>query len=114
MSDDPDILPDGLRRPADGLLKREYFTAERVKFYAELFAKHGGMPVMSDEDRDASLKVVMSGIAPGEDVWVFGYGSLMWNPAINVAASAKAQIAAFTANSASPSCSGAARRKSPA
>ncbi len=95
MSDDPDILPDGLKRPADGLLKREYFTADRVKFYAELFAKQGGMPIMSDEDREASLKIMQSGIEPGSDVFVFGYGSLMWNPAINVAASAKARIDGF-------------------
>ena len=95
MSNDPDILPDGLKRPEDGLLRREYFTPERVKFYAELFAKHGNMPILSEEEREASFKVVHSGIAPGEDVWVFGYGSLMWNPAINVADSRTARIEGF-------------------
>ena len=95
MSDDPDILPDGLKRPADGLLRREYFTPERVKFYAGLFEKLGGMPILSDEERAASLKIVQSGIPAGEDVWVFGYGSLMWNPAVNTAGSAKAKIAGY-------------------
>jgi cation transport protein ChaC len=95
LSDDPGILPDGLKRPADGLLRREYFTPERVKFYAELFEKFGGMPILPEEERAASLKIVQSGIAPGEDVWVFGYGSLMWNPAVNIVGSEKARIEGF-------------------
>jgi len=95
LSEDPDILPDGLRRPKDGLLRREYFTPERVKFYAGLFEKVGGMPILSEEERAASLKVVQSGVAPGEDVWVFGYGSLMWNPAINIVASETARVEGF-------------------
>jgi glutathione-specific gamma-glutamylcyclotransferase len=95
LSEDPDILPDGLRRPKDGLLRREHFTPERIKFYANLFEKIGGMPILSEEQRAASLRIVQSGIEPGEDVWVFGYGSLMWNPAIKVAASEKARIEGF-------------------
>lgn len=98
MSEQPDILPDGLKRPEDGLLKREYFTPERVKFYAELFGKVGGMPILSEEERAASLKIVQAGITPGEDVWVFGYGSLMWNPAINVIDSRKARLQGFQRN----------------
>ena len=95
MSDDPDILPDGLRRPDDGLLRREYFTPERVKFYAELFEKFGGMPVMPEEDRAASLARMQEGIAPGKDVWVFGYGSLMWNPAVNIVGSQTARVEGY-------------------
>ena len=39
------------------------------------------MPICSDAELDASLDATLAGSPPGEDVWVFGYGSLMWNPA---------------------------------
>jgi cation transport protein ChaC len=38
-------------------------------------------PVRSDEEIEASLDAALASHPVGEDVWVFGYGSLMWNPA---------------------------------
>ncbi|WP_420998402.1 gamma-glutamylcyclotransferase [Cupriavidus sp. 30B13] len=32
---------------------------------------------------DASLAAAMRSKPPGEDIWVFAYGSLMWNPLLN-------------------------------
>ncbi|MCY0852478.1 gamma-glutamylcyclotransferase [Cupriavidus sp. D39] len=32
---------------------------------------------------DASLAATMRARPPGEDIWVFAYGSLMWNPLLN-------------------------------
>ena len=46
-------------------------------------------PIMSDEAREASRKEIEAAVAPGTDVWVFGYGSLMWNPAIHVVETGK-------------------------
>lgn len=40
----------------------------------------GGPRCLSDEELDASIRCVLAGHAPGEDIWVFGYGSLVWNP----------------------------------
>jgi cation transport protein ChaC len=39
-----------------------------------------GPRCLSDEELDASIRCTLSGHAPHEDVWVFGYGSLIWNP----------------------------------
>lgn len=39
-----------------------------------------GPRCLSDEELDASIRCVLAAHAPGEDVWVFGYGSLVWNP----------------------------------
>jgi len=77
------------------MLRREMFTAERARLYAEHVAKIGGAPMLSEEAREASRKAVEAAVAPGADVWVFGYGSLMWNPAILVAESRKAQIRGY-------------------
>jgi cation transport protein ChaC len=40
-----------------------------------------GMVVRSDAEIEASLDAMLAQHEPGADVWVFGYGSLMWNPA---------------------------------
>ena len=36
---------------------------------------------LSEEARKQSRADIMARFAPDEDIWVFGYGSLMWNPA---------------------------------
>ena len=41
-----------------------------------------GMAMLSDAEIEADLDATLTRRAPGEDVWLFGYGSLMWNPAI--------------------------------
>ena len=38
-------------------------------------------PIRSDAELEASLDAALVGHDPAADVWVFGYGSLMWNPA---------------------------------
>jgi cation transport protein ChaC len=81
--------------PPDGLLRREHFNDARVRRYAEEIAKQGSFPFLSEEERAASLKAFCETVAPGSDVWVFAYGSLMWNPAINVAGSRRATAHGF-------------------
>ncbi|MGE8046827.1 gamma-glutamylcyclotransferase [Pseudomonas monteilii] len=40
-----------------------------------------GLKLLTDADRTASLDQILS-MRPRGDVWIFGYGSLIWNPAI--------------------------------
>jgi glutathione-specific gamma-glutamylcyclotransferase len=42
-----------------------------------------GMVVRSDEEIAASMEQALASHDPAADVWVFGYGSLMWNPAFD-------------------------------
>lgn len=42
----------------------------------------GYMELLSPEQREASLQAVLADAPPG-DIHLFGYGSLMWNPAFN-------------------------------
>jgi cation transport protein ChaC len=43
------------------------------------------MPLLSDAEIEADLDAMLTERPAGEDVWLFGYGSLMWNPAIEFA-----------------------------
>jgi cation transport protein ChaC len=43
------------------------------------------VPMLSDAELDASAKALMDEHVHGDDVWVFGYGSLIWNPIIDYA-----------------------------
>ena len=46
-----------------------------------------GMVVRSDSEIAESLDRTLAPHRPSDDVWIFGYGSLMWNPAFNFAES---------------------------
>ncbi len=45
----------------------------------------GVVPVMSNAERDASRRALLARLEPGQDLWVFAYGSLIWNPQIHCA-----------------------------
>lgn len=88
----PPLAPSG----ADGQLARQDFTIERVRAYTQLQAQMGDGIFMSEEAREASRQKILSEHVAGADLWVFGYGSLMWNPAIHVAESLPATLQGFS------------------
>ncbi len=77
-------------------LTRDDFTAERVQIYAAMMRQRGMPEPMSEQEREQSRQAVLATITSGEDLWLFGYGSLMWNPAITVSESRIARIAEHT------------------
>jgi len=67
------------------LLKREELTSEQIdKIVADAHAA-GYHFFLTSEEREASLKEALRRYPAGEEAWVFAYGSLMWNPAIEFA-----------------------------
>lgn len=59
----------------DGLFEEIGREAERL----------GLLRRCTDEERAESRVRMLEGVGAHEDVWIFGYGSLMWNPAFHYA-----------------------------
>ncbi|TWI67456.1 cation transport protein ChaC [Pseudoduganella lurida] len=79
-----DILPDervrtGARHPVPRLTRH---LLEQASIEALVAIDSPGMPLLTEAERAASLRELL-GIRPPGDVWVFGYGSLIWNAAIH-------------------------------
>jgi cation transport protein ChaC len=51
-----------------------------------------GHLLMSDEDVARSLAETMTGHRQGDPVWIFGYGSLIWNPLMEFAERCSARV----------------------
>ncbi|MFI5314450.1 MAG: gamma-glutamylcyclotransferase [Myxococcota bacterium] len=80
---------------SDGFpLRREHLLPENLERAAELF-RSVGLEISSPEERAASLAATLERVAPGQDAWVFGYGSLMWNPAFHHVELAAARLAGW-------------------
>ncbi|HZD24757.1 MAG TPA: gamma-glutamylcyclotransferase [Alphaproteobacteria bacterium] len=81
------------RRPyvQDGLT-REDFTEERIAALERELSASGAMIFLDPDVREASRREILARQPEGEDLWVFGYGSLMWNPAVHCAETAPALL----------------------
>jgi glutathione-specific gamma-glutamylcyclotransferase len=69
-------------------------TAELVARAARVVEDLGPSPgavYMTDEDYDLAIRGVLAG-APAGHVWVFGFGSLLWKPACEVAESRRGTV----------------------
>lgn len=74
------------------MLKREELTTERIEQIVR-DARQAGFDFFLDAgQREASLRQALQRYAPGDEVWVFAYGSLMWNPALEFAESSICQV----------------------
>lgn len=89
-------IPRRQAQPAgDGLLTRDYITPERIAALEKRAASLPGYSLVTQEERDRSRRAFLDQHPEGHDLWVFGYGSLMWNPAIHITQSAQAKLHGF-------------------
>src|SRR4051794_26505181 len=93
MADDPRIRSLPSRLPEENALSGSSGTRQphllsreslRDGFVGEMIARSGtNLRVLSDDERRASMDATLSTQPAPGDVWLFGYGSLIWNPAIH-------------------------------
>jgi len=65
------------------LLTREDLTSERIDQIVADARAAGYDFFLSSPEREASLNAALLDHPPGEETWIFAYGSLMWNPALD-------------------------------
>lgn len=54
-----------------------------------------GLIIRSDEELDHSLADTFADFGSHEDLWIFGYGSLVWNPIFDVAERRRSRVFGF-------------------
>lgn len=85
-------IADRLTSTARHLMTRDALLTGAID---KLFERHGGIPDrLSKAELDASLQLAMRD-APRGDLWVFAYGSLLWNPVIHYAERRVARLYGF-------------------
>ncbi len=65
------------------MLNREAILSGRIDRYVGEYARRYGLRINSVEERTEIKRSMLATVPHGEDVWVFGYGSLIWNPAFH-------------------------------
>lgn len=82
--------------PPDDPLDRVHITADGLRdgtLIAAARLRNAGDPsLLSDTEIAASLQATLATHPPHDDVWLFGYGSLMWNPAMHYAETRPGQV----------------------
>ena len=76
-------------------LKREDFSRERIDKLVNEMRGKGFFEAFTHEERENNRKSLLSHLAPGKDLWIFGYGSLIWNPAFNFIEKKPARLYGF-------------------
>ena len=74
------------------MLKREELSSERIEQIVADARKAGYDFFLTQEEREASLREALKQYGPGEEAWVFAYGSLMWNPALEYAETVPCEV----------------------
>ena len=74
-------------------LTREDLENDALRKQYEGLRDH--VPLVPEEQFNASLETTLAGWDPAEDLWVFAYGSLIWNPLIHFVEQRRALLHGF-------------------
>lgn len=85
------MVNDQLPESTDYVLTRQRL-AEGTLLEMLRAQSYPGIRVHSDEELEQSLQIVLSGRDGSQDLHVFAYGSLMWNPALDVVETSIAHV----------------------
>jgi glutathione-specific gamma-glutamylcyclotransferase len=74
------------------MLKREEITEERVDRLVREARRFGHFDALTHEEREENRRQFLDQATSGEDLWIFGYGSLVWNTAFHFKEKKKARL----------------------
>ncbi|MBP8310668.1 MAG: gamma-glutamylcyclotransferase [Burkholderiaceae bacterium] len=78
------------------LIDREFLRGGGLSLALAQAERDGLLRLSSQQERrDSRDRLLACGWRPGNDVWVFAYGSLMWNPAFHFIESRTAKVHGF-------------------
>ncbi|HVG48222.1 MAG TPA: gamma-glutamylcyclotransferase [Rubellimicrobium sp.] len=81
-----DLEAEIIMKGSNAAKRNHRLTREALQggFVNEMIARSGTkLRVLSDDERRASLEATLAAQPVPGDVWLFGYGSLIWNPAFH-------------------------------
>lgn len=78
-----------------GSPSREDLLSGAFEARAAQFIRDANIPIKPREERLATKDRLLAELGPDEDVWVYGYGSLIWNPAFHFAERRVAKLHGF-------------------
>jgi cation transport protein ChaC len=84
-----------IRPRKDGNVQRSDFNPDFIEALRRAAKERGEDPWLSAEELEETRLEGLKHHPKGEDLWVFGYGSLMWNPAMHIADAVKANVRGF-------------------
>lgn len=76
-------MPESKQPEPKHALTRESILNDTIREHAE--RRPDLLEIMPDEERNASLAAMLEAAPTPREIWVFGYGSLIWNPAFHYA-----------------------------
>lgn len=76
----------------EGEILRENFTPERLAALEKLMARIQSDDFRPHAEREVSRRRMLAQLGKDEDLWIFAYGSLMWNPAMHIAETQSATV----------------------
>ncbi|MCF8465932.1 MAG: gamma-glutamylcyclotransferase [Sneathiella sp.] len=62
---------------------REEFNRERIDELIQEAQRHGPFHALTHDEREENRREFLAKLPDGQGLWVFGYGSLLWNPAFH-------------------------------
>lgn len=77
------------------MLLREQFNRERIDELIREAKRHGPFHALTHEEREETRREFLAKISHDSGLWVFGYGSLLWNPAFHFTEWQPAQLHGF-------------------
>lgn len=77
------------------ILDRDFIVSGGLTEAIRDAERQGLIRLSTPAERTASRRAILADHRPGDDIWLFAYGSLLWNPAVEIAERVTGRIYGF-------------------